>query len=114
MSRKIDLSKPLSDFDREYLELRGRWADIADADAATDSGQEAPADPSEGSGGDKVPAAPQKTSEDFETDAEWVESLTVSQLVTEIQSYDKDFVQGKLKKEELQAELLGLLEADND
>lgn len=40
MSRQIDLTKPLSDEDRKYLQDRCRWRDIATADAL-DSPQEA-------------------------------------------------------------------------
>lgn len=34
MSRQIDLTKPLSDEDRQYLTDRDRWRDIATADGA--------------------------------------------------------------------------------
>lgn len=43
MSREIDLSKPLSDEDRDYLEQRGRSAEIAYADAVH-SGEDQPSD----------------------------------------------------------------------
>ena len=33
MSRKVDLSKPLSDDDRQYLSDRCRWDDLREADA---------------------------------------------------------------------------------
>jgi hypothetical protein len=39
MSKYIDLTEPLSDEDRAYLEARDRWADIAMSDAVN-SGQE--------------------------------------------------------------------------
>jgi hypothetical protein len=114
MSKNIDLTQPLSDFDREYLEVRGRWADIEKADAATGMGTSDDGATPESSGTGDPSATTEKTSEDFDTDAEWVESLTVSQLVAEIQKIDEDFVQGKMLKPELQAELLGLLEEDAD
>lgn len=36
MSREIDLSKPLSDYDRQYLVDRDRWRDLALADGHED------------------------------------------------------------------------------
>ena len=44
MSRKIDLSKPLSDEDRGYLEMRGRYWDIQMNDQQFKSVATAPAD----------------------------------------------------------------------
>ena len=36
MARTIDLSKPLSDDDRQYLVTRDRWRDLAEADGHND------------------------------------------------------------------------------
>lgn len=44
MSREIDLTKPLSDEDRKYLEDRCRWRDIAIADEGSDPGPSLPDD----------------------------------------------------------------------
>lgn len=43
MSRKIDLTKPLSDEDRQYLTDRGRLNDVAVADANAGGADSAPA-----------------------------------------------------------------------
>lgn len=42
MSRKIDLTKPLSDEDRQYLLDRGRLRDIAQADGNTEAANPVP------------------------------------------------------------------------
>lgn len=57
MSRNIDLTQPLSDEDRKYLQDRCRWRDIATADAL-DSPQEAVKEAEEALAPDGSLAAP--------------------------------------------------------
>lgn len=114
MSRQVDLSKPLSEDDRKFLEDRDRVADIARADGVTieevinnlnNFGTSAGRSAVEAIDDDAASKGGRQPEEGTE---EWVESLTVAQLKEEITKRDPDAsVSGN--KGELQDTLLDIL-----
>jgi hypothetical protein len=102
MSRHIDLTKPLSDADRAYLESRGRYRLID----LLDKGQR---------GGSPAPSAPTEVVADKETEAEpsvedWVADLTVRELRLELEKLGQP---EHGNKAELQARLSEALAAQS-
>jgi hypothetical protein len=119
MSKQVDLTKPLSDEDRKYLADRGQWEAIrtADMNAGAQSDDPAPdptatgvGDVPKGTNPEEVNPASEEAREAAEDDATWVESLTVDQLKEVITRKDPESDLKGMKKPDLQAELLAILE----
>lgn len=123
MSREIDLTKPLSDADRKYLEDRARHADIAlaDANSGVEGKSELPApnvfaatDPSP----DRTPAASISSTEDAEEDLpyeEWkVDELKAELDVRAQDAEDSDIAESlAYTSSDKKADLIKKLEADD-
>lgn len=123
MSRKVDLSKPLSEKDRKYLEDRNMFHAIAEADGTTPEeaiqnvnqfGTSAGRSPVEAIDADADAKGGRQSASAEMTAEEWVDSLTVPQLKEEIKKLDPE-ASTEGKKAELQDQLLLLLpEADEE
>ncbi len=115
MSRQIDLSKKLSDEDRQYLIDRSRLVEVAANDARFGREQEAPdpaaaqqkQQPSVGLAGPPPP--------DDDPEADWLEAWTVQQLKTELDKpkYGVSY-KSNASKQELKDMLYDALEAQED
>lgn len=113
MSRDVNLNNPLSEEDVAYLVARERFREIEMAEQihGVSYGTRDAAGVFVPSGAGSADA---NTEDGDQDDAEWVESLTVPQLKEEIAKIEPDATVTGLRKEDLQAKLLELLDEGDD
>jgi hypothetical protein len=114
MSRQIDITKPLSDEDRYYLEVRGRHDEIAFADTQGASAEMTPEEQGEAEQQAIIEAKGKRTPALVDNSVvpeqiEQREDLETAQLEVSSQQFDPDDVAyvGSLKVDELQEALRG-------
>lgn len=119
MSRNVNLDEPLSDRDRQYLEVRSKFHDIAKSDGTSirtvianlnNYGTSAGRGPVEAIDED---ADSKGGRQDDDSTEAWVESLTVDQLKEEITKRDPEASTAG-KKAELQDTLLDILAEEEE
>lgn len=123
MSKQVDLTKPLSDNDRKYLQDRGMTYELEQnrlnmLEAGKDVAREGDGGPSEGSGTEEVDPTSEDARNAAEDDEAWAASLKVSELqkaIRDREAPEDEPVDFKgLKKDDLVVELLAILEEDSE